>query len=147
MKNYFGKSHVSEKWPKIAKKVGIFLGHSVQDCSKRTLVYMGIFFYWSNTKSTGIKVLSLTITIFITKIRIVAFGDFSGSWGHETWIYRNIILNVNVKNTYLNRLKNYSWNRGPYFEERVGPPHWLIRHCTILEITIEKVLQPRCYHA
>ena len=28
---------------KIAKKARIFLGHSVQDCSKRTLVYMGIF--------------------------------------------------------------------------------------------------------
>ena len=30
---------------KIAKKARFFLGHSVQDCSKRTLVYMGIFFY------------------------------------------------------------------------------------------------------
>ena len=28
---------------KIVKKARIFLGHSVQDCSKRTLVYMGIF--------------------------------------------------------------------------------------------------------
>ena len=73
MKNYFEKSHVSEKWPKIAKKsqkkaqnlkktekapkkpkkdqnfkiakkARVFLGHSVQNCSKRTLVYMGIFF-------------------------------------------------------------------------------------------------------
>ena len=38
-----------------------FLGHSVQDCSKRTLVYMGIFFIEAIKKSPGIKILSLII--------------------------------------------------------------------------------------
>ena len=32
------------KWPNKPKKARIFSGHSVQDCLKRTLVYMGIFF-------------------------------------------------------------------------------------------------------
>ena len=75
----FRKSHVSENWPKIAqkspknaqnlkkkpkkpKKARIFLCHSVQDCSKRTLVYMGIFFIEEVKKSAGIKILSLVIT-------------------------------------------------------------------------------------
>ena len=48
---------------KIAKKARIFLGHSVQDCSKRTLVYMGIFFIEAVKKSPGIKILSLVISI------------------------------------------------------------------------------------
>ena len=47
---------------KIAKKARIFLGHSVQDCSKRTLVYMGIFFIEAVKKSPGIKILSLLIS-------------------------------------------------------------------------------------
>ena len=86
MKNYFGKSHVSENWSKIAKKarkrpkilkktkkaqnfkivkktqnfkIGkkarIFSGHSVQDCSKRALVYMGIFFIEAIKKAWALK--------------------------------------------------------------------------------------------
>ena len=55
----FRKSHVSQKWPKIAekspKKARIFVGHSVQDCSKRTLVYMGIFFTEPVKKSRALK--------------------------------------------------------------------------------------------
>ena len=39
------------------------MGHSVQDCSKRTLVYMGIFFIETVKKSPGIKILSLVIKL------------------------------------------------------------------------------------
>ena len=75
MKNYFGKSHVSEKWPKIAKKAKkrpekalkkpkkaqnykrarIFLGHLVQDSSKQTLVKMGIFLIEAIKKTRALK--------------------------------------------------------------------------------------------
>ena len=51
-----------QKAPKKSKKARIFLGHSVQDCSKRTLVYMGIFFIEAIRKSLGIKILSLMMT-------------------------------------------------------------------------------------
>ena len=64
----FKKTEKAPKKPKkarnfkIAKKARIFLGHSVQDCSKRTLVYMGIFFIEAVKKSRGIKILSLVIS-------------------------------------------------------------------------------------
>ena len=45
-----------------AQKARIFLGHSVQDCSKQTLVYMGIFFIEAVKKSPGIKILSPMMT-------------------------------------------------------------------------------------
>ena len=56
------KPQKTEKARKIPKKARIFLGHSLQDCSKRTLMYMGIFFIESVKKSTGIKILSLVMS-------------------------------------------------------------------------------------
>ena len=51
------------KLPKMPKKALFFLGHSVQDCLKRTLVYMGTFFIEAIKKSQGIKILSLVLSI------------------------------------------------------------------------------------
>ena len=58
------KAKKGRKLKKKTEKARIFLGHSVQDCSKRTLVYMGIFFIEAVKKSPGIKILSLLITFF-----------------------------------------------------------------------------------
>ena len=52
----------TKKLEKSLKKARIFLGHSAQDCSKRTLVCMGILFIEAVKKSPGIKILSLVIT-------------------------------------------------------------------------------------
>ena len=46
---------------KIAKKARIFEGHSVQDCSKRTLVYMGIFFIEAIKKGRALKSFSYSL--------------------------------------------------------------------------------------
>ena len=43
------------KVAKKAQKARIFLGHSVQDCSKRTLLYMGIFFIEAIKKARALK--------------------------------------------------------------------------------------------
>ena len=46
---------------KIAKKARIFVGHSVQDCSKRTLVYMSIFFIEAIKKGRALKSFSYSL--------------------------------------------------------------------------------------